>query len=42
MSKLLYDFFTADHRRIEVLLDRATEDIDNIDEELYHQFRTGL
>ncbi|GIK22661.1 MAG: hemerythrin domain-containing protein [Ignavibacterium sp.] len=42
MNKPLYNFFTADHRRIESLFDKATENPNEIDVELYHQFRTGL
>lgn len=42
MNKPLYQFFTTDHRRIEDLLDKATEDIHNIQMDYYHQFRTGL
>lgn len=42
MNKPLYEFFTNDHRRIDVLLDKATEDPANVLEEYYHQFRTGL
>lgn len=42
MNKPLYDFFTNDHRRIEDLLDKATEDTDAIQMEHYHHFRTGL
>ncbi|MGN6618695.1 MAG: hemerythrin domain-containing protein [Ilyomonas sp.] len=42
MNKPLYHFFTNDHRRIEDILDKATEDIDHIQMDHYHQFRTGL
>ncbi len=42
MNKPLYDFFTNDHRRIEILLDNATENTDSVNMEYYHQFRTGL
>ncbi|MCB0714372.1 MAG: hemerythrin domain-containing protein [Chitinophagaceae bacterium] len=42
MNTVLYDFFTADHRRIEALLEKATQQPDEIDRELYHQFRIGL
>ncbi len=42
MNKPIYDYFESDHRRIEAILDEACKDINNIDEELYHQFRTGL
>jgi hemerythrin superfamily protein len=42
MNKPLYNFFTNDHRRIEALLDKATEKPDAIQMEYYHQFRTGL
>ena len=42
MNKVLYDFFTNDHRRIEKLFDAATRDKDHVDLETYHQFRIGL
>jgi hemerythrin superfamily protein len=42
MNKQLYQFFTNDHRRIEELLDKATEDPNNIEMEYYHRFRAGL
>ncbi|MCO5285409.1 MAG: hemerythrin domain-containing protein [Chitinophagaceae bacterium] len=42
MNKPLYDFFTADHRRIEDLFDKATANIHEVNEDFYHGFRTGL
>src|SRR5690625_4187793 len=42
MNTPIYQFFTKDHHRIDGLLDKATEDMNNIKEEYYHQFRTGL
>ncbi|MCC7400206.1 MAG: hypothetical protein IT214_01875 [Chitinophagaceae bacterium] len=42
MNKPLYEFFTNDHRRIEELLDKATENINDIQMDHYHHFRTGL
>jgi hypothetical protein len=42
MNKPLYQFFTNDHRRIENLLDKATQNPDEIQMDYYHQFRTGL
>lgn len=42
MNKPIYDFFEQDHRRIEAILDEATKDFDNIDMELYSEFRIGL
>ncbi|MBS1950138.1 MAG: hypothetical protein OJF59_000179 [Cytophagales bacterium] len=42
MNKPLYHFFTNDHRRIEALLDKATENELEIQMDFYHQFRTGL
>lgn len=42
MGTVLYDFFTKDHRRIEMLLDKATENPDAIQLDYYHQFRTGI
>ncbi|GAB3011182.1 hypothetical protein GCM10027051_11730 [Niabella terrae] len=38
----IYDFFTADHRRIEALFDAATADPQRVDMEQYHAFRVGL
>lgn len=42
MNKVLYDFFTNDHRRIEKILGEATKNKDRVDLEKYHQFRIGL
>lgn len=42
MSRLIYNFFTEDHRRIEDILEKAIENSDEINLEFYHQFRTGL
>ena len=42
MNKQLYYFFTNDHRRIEDLLEKAIENINDIKTEYYQQFRTGL
>jgi hypothetical protein len=42
MNKVLYDFFTDDHRRIEKLLEEATAKKGHVDLEKYHQFRIGL
>lgn len=42
MNKILYDFFTNDHRRIEKLFDEATTNKNDIDLEKYSQFRIGL
>ncbi len=42
MNKVLYQFFTNDHRRLEKIFDKATENENNIQEELYHQFRVGI
>jgi len=42
MNKPLYDFFENDHRRIDGLLKKATQDIHHIDSEIYEQFRVGL
>jgi len=39
---LLYDFFTADHRRIETIFEEATQDVNNVDLEKYHEFRVAL
>lgn len=40
--RALYEFFTADHRRIERILEEATVDKDNVNLEKYHHFRVGL
>lgn len=42
MNKPLFDFFESDHRRIEGILEKSTEDFNNIDMELYNEFRVGL
>ena len=42
MNQPIYSFFTTDHRRIEELLDKATEDSSAIQMDYYHKFRTGL
>lgn len=42
MNKAIYDFFTNDHRRIEDIFNEAIKDVNNVDLELYHQFRVGL
>lgn len=42
MNQPLYHFFTDDHRRLEALLDKATEDPVVVQQDYYHQFRTGL
>lgn len=42
MNKPIHHFFTSDHRRLELILAQATVQEDQIDPELYHQFRTGL
>lgn len=42
MNKPIYQFFTNDHRRIDELFNKATENPGNVQEDYYHQFRTGL
>ncbi len=42
MNKPIYQFFTNDHRRIDKLLDKATQNLDDLQMDYYHQFRTGL
>lgn len=42
MNKVLYDFFTNDHRRLEKILEDATQDKEQVDLDKYHQFRVGL
>jgi len=42
MNKPLHQFFTKDHHRLEKLLDKATEQPDEIKMEYYHPFRSGL
>ncbi|HEU5052146.1 MAG TPA: hemerythrin domain-containing protein [Hanamia sp.] len=42
MNKPLYNFFTNDHRRIEILLEKAIEKSPEIEPDYYHRFRTGL
>lgn len=42
MNQPLYQFFTDDHRRLDALLDQATEKLPTVHPEPYHRFRTGL
>ncbi|TQD39035.1 hemerythrin domain-containing protein [Haloflavibacter putidus] len=42
MKKPIYNFFTEDHRRLDTLLEKATKDPDNVDKDLYREFRIGL
>ena len=42
MNKPLYQFFTEDHHRIDMLLNKATEQPDQVEMDYYHQFRRGL
>ncbi|MBS1567904.1 MAG: hemerythrin domain-containing protein [Bacteroidetes bacterium] len=42
MNRPLHAFFTADHRRLEAILDAAFADPKAIDHRLYDQFRAGL
>src|SRR5690554_6370490 len=42
MNKILYDFFTNDHRRIENPIEEAKKAPHQVDLEKYHQFRVGL
>lgn len=42
MNKPLHQFFTDDHRRIEDILEKAVEDSNNINQDLYNAFRVGL
>ncbi|HJW17009.1 MAG TPA: hemerythrin domain-containing protein [Flavisolibacter sp.] len=42
MNNPLYQFFTNDHRRIEKLLEKAIADVNDIQMDYYHEFRSGL
>lgn len=42
MNRPIYDYFAKDHERLEGIFEKAVSDPENIDEELYHTFRTGL
>ncbi len=42
MNKPIHRFFTQDHRRIDLFLEKATQDSNAIDLALYKQFRVGL
>lgn len=42
MNKRLHRFFTEDHHRIDTLLNKATEQPNEIEMNYYHQFRTQL
>lgn len=41
-DRVLYDFFTEDHRRLETIFKDATKDKINVNLEKYHDFRIGL
>lgn len=41
-SKVLYDYFTEDHRRLEGIFEEATADNTQVDLDKYHEFRVGL
>lgn len=41
-SRVLYDFFTEDHRRLESIFKKATKEKNNVDLEEYHKFRVAL
>lgn len=38
----IHDFFSQDHRRVDALLEKATEDIHHIDLNIYNEFRIAL
>ncbi len=42
MNKPIYQFFEDDHRQIELYLNKATEQSNQIEMNYYHQFRTRL
>lgn len=42
MNKALHQFFTKDHHRIDILLNKATEQAGEIEMKYYLQFRTQL
>lgn len=42
MNKLLHQFFTSDHRRLEAFLKSAIENNGDVQMEHYNAFRTGL
>lgn len=42
MNRDIYHFFTEDHRRVEALLDKATEKEGEVNETYYLEFRKGL
>ena len=42
MSGKIYRYLADDHRRLDVLLERAMSDPANIDAAAYAQFRAGL
>jgi len=42
MNGRLYHFFEQDHSRLDDLLAKATANSPQVDEALYHEFRTGL
>lgn len=42
MDNSIYDFFTKDHQRLDLLLEKATKDANTIEMNLYSEFRVGL
>ncbi len=42
MEKPIHDFFSKDHRRVDLLLEKAIQDLDNINMEIYQEFRIAL
>lgn len=42
MNQPLHDFFTQDHRRLEAILEEAMQHPNEINMELYQEFRVGL
>ncbi len=42
MNGKLYEYFVHDHRRLESLLNQATQSAEHIDLEIYSEFRSGL
>ena len=42
MKKPIHEFFSKDHRRVDLLLEKAIQDLDNIDMKVYQEFRIAL
>jgi len=42
LEKPIHDFFSKDHQRVDQLLEKAIQDLNNIDMDIYQEFRIAL